>query len=111
MSLTPTLGTTLDTLFADIDSRRDADPEVSWTARLLAKGPVKCAKKVGEEGVELALAIVAESDEAVAAEAADLLYHMAVALAVRNIAPQAVAAALASRRGVSGLDEKAARTE
>ena len=105
------LGTAIDTLLADIETRRGADPETSWTARLLAKGTLKCAKKVGEEGVELALALAAESDEAVASEAADLLYHLCVALASRGIAPEAVATALAGRRGVSGLDEKAARTE
>jgi phosphoribosyl-ATP pyrophosphohydrolase len=105
------LGTTIDTLLADIEARRGASPEESWTARLLARGPIKCAKKVGEEGVELALAIAAESDEAVASETADLLYHVAVALAVRNIDPELVATALSNRRGVSGLDERAARPE
>lgn len=103
------LGSALDTLLADIAARRGADPDTSWTARLLAAGPAKCAKKVGEEGVELALAVAGESDDAVASEAADLLYHLAVALAVRNVSPEAVARVLASRRGTSGIEERARR--
>lgn len=104
-----TLGAALDRLVADVAARRGADPDTSWTARLLARGPVACAKKVGEEGVELALAVAAQDDAAVAAEAGDLLYHLAVALAARGIDPQAVADVLAARRGTSGVTEKAAR--
>ncbi|MGC6500134.1 MAG: phosphoribosyl-ATP diphosphatase [Henriciella sp.] len=93
-----------------IDARAGASPETSYTARLLAGGPLTCAKKAGEEGVEFALAISSEGDDAIAAEASDLLYHALVALRARGIDLDTVADQLIARQGLSGLDEKAART-
>lgn len=101
----------LDDLFAVLLSRRDADPADSYTARLLAKGPGKIAKKLGEEGVEAALAGACGAREEVVAESADLLYHLLVLWIARGIAPEEVWSRLAERSGVSGLAEKAARRE
>ncbi len=104
-----TLGSELDALAQTIEARRGEDPSKSYTAKLLTEGPPKCAKKFGEEAVEFALAVAAQDDAAVAAEAADALYHLLVALAARGVPPDAVAEALAKRRGVSGLEEKSGR--
>ena len=80
-----------------IDSRKGADPSESYTARLLS-GPLhKAAQKVGEEGVETALAAVAEDDAALAGEAADLLYHTLVVLAARDVPLGDVMAVLQER--------------
>jgi phosphoribosyl-ATP pyrophosphohydrolase len=103
------LGAELDALAETIAARRGDDPSKSYTAKLLAKGPLHCAKKLGEEGVEFAIAVAAQDDDAVAAEAADVLYHLLAALAARGVSTHAVAEALLGRRGVSGLDEKANR--
>jgi phosphoribosyl-ATP pyrophosphohydrolase len=107
--MTKTLGTALNTLLADVASKANSDPAASYTAKLLAAGPAYCAKKVGEEGVELALAIAGGSKDEVANEAADLLYHMVVALKAAGVTGEEIAAVLTSRRGLSGLDEKASR--
>lgn len=93
-----------------IDARAlDGDGASSWTAKLLARGPDAAAAKVAEEGGELAEAVRRESDERVASEAADVLYHVLVALRSRGVALDAVAAALEARQGTSGIAEKAAR--
>jgi phosphoribosyl-ATP pyrophosphohydrolase len=107
--MTDTLGAALDILLGDVASKANGDPNASYTAKLLAAGPAYCAKKLGEEGVELALAIAGGTQTEVAKEAADLLYHMAVALKAAGVSGEDVAAILASRRGISGLDEKASR--
>lgn len=86
-----------------------ASQDTSYTAKLLAAGPNTCAKKLGEEAVETALALVSEGEEAVASEAADLLYHLFVALRARGVALSHLGEALARRQGQSGLDEKASR--
>lgn len=99
----------LDALWATIEARRDADPEQSWTARLLAQGPAKCAEKFGEEAVEAVIAAVALDDAALRAEAADVLYHLLVLLAARDVPLSDVLDELAHRQGQSGLAEKAAR--
>ena len=104
------LGQVLERLFDVIESRKGADPSTSYTAKLLAAGPLKCAKKMGEEAVEVALAAVGEDEKALADEAADLLYHLLVVMAARRVTPRDVARALASREGVSGIEEKAARS-
>ncbi len=88
----------------------EGDPDRSYTARLVARGPQQCAKKLGEEGVEAALACAAGTREEFVGEAADLLYHLLVALASRGIPLSEVAARLAERRGVGGLEEKAGRS-
>ena len=107
--MTDTLGRALDRLLVDVSGKIDSDPNTSYTAKLLAAGPAYCAKKLGEEGVELALAIAGGTKEEVTNEAADLLFHMAVALKSVGVSGADIAAVLANRRGTSGLDEKAAR--
>ena len=80
-----------------IAERAAADPSESWTARLIAQGTKRIAQKVGEEGVETALAGVAGPDEELASEAADLIYHLLVLLHARNMVFQDVLDVLASR--------------
>ena len=80
-----------------IAERAAADPATSWTARLLAEGPKRVAQKVGEEGVETALAGAAGPDEEVCSEAADLIYHLLVLLRARNLVFQDVLDVLAQR--------------
>lgn len=100
----------LDKLFATILARRDAgDPAASYTARLLSKGVEKCANKFGEEAVEAATAAVSGDKDHLAAESADVLYHLAVLWAAADITPQQVYAKLQAREGQSGLAEKASR--
>ena len=100
---------TLDDLFATIKARKAADPDTSWTAKLLSKGPEKCAEKFGEEAVEAIIEAVRGDRQALTAEAADVLYHLLVMLAARDVALADVMAELARRQGRSGIDEKAAR--
>ena len=80
-----------------IAARRGADSGTSYTASLLASGPRRIAQKVGEEGVEVALAGVAESRDKVVAETADLLYHVLVLLAAREVTLGEVIAELERR--------------
>jgi phosphoribosyl-ATP pyrophosphohydrolase len=107
--MTTSLGHAFDVLLQDVASKAGGDPASSYTAKLLNAGPPLCAKKLGEEGVELALALVSADRAAIANEAADLLYHLAVALKSTGVDGAEIAAVLAARRGVSGLEEKAAR--
>jgi phosphoribosyl-ATP pyrophosphohydrolase len=99
----------LEKLFAVIESRRGADPASSYTARLLNKGRAKIAKKTGEEAVEVVVAALAEGRAEVAAESADLLYHLLVLWASVGVKPRDVWMQLAKREGVSGLLEKSMR--
>jgi len=101
----------IDRLFARIASRKTADPNISYTAKLLGKGRLKCAKKLGEEAIETCLAAVAEDRTALANESADLLYHLLVLWAACDLTPEEVYAALALREARSGLEEKAARKD
>ena len=103
------LGRVLQRLAATIDARAGADADTSYTAQLLAKGPAKIAEKIIEEGGELAFALTDESDDAVASEAADVLYHMLVGLRARGVSLDDIANMLAAREGTSGLAEKAGR--
>ena len=105
------LGEALDQLLADIDAKAKSDPTTSYTATLLSQGASSCAKKLGEEGVELALALAAGTEAEIANEAADLLYHLGVALTSRGLDATIVADVLAARRGQSGLAEKASRPQ
>lgn len=89
-------------LWEVLESRRGASPEESYTARLLAAGPERIAQKVGEEGVETALAGVARDDEGLVEEAADLLYHLLTLLLARGIEPDRVSRALVGRHWASG---------
>ncbi len=100
---------TLHRLAATIVARRGADPSSSYTASLLAKGSGKAAEKFGEEAVELVVAAVSRDEAGVTAEAADVLYHLLVLLAARDVPLDAVLAELERREGVSGHGEKAAR--
>ena len=99
----------IDRLFAAIETRKGADPSVSDTAKLLAEGRAKCAKKLGEEAVETCIAAMGEDRAALAAESADVIYHLLVLWAACDLKPDDVYRALAAREGRSGLDEKAAR--
>jgi phosphoribosyl-ATP pyrophosphohydrolase len=100
---------TLDRLFATIAARKGSDPSQSYTAKLLAAGVEKCAKKFGEEAVEAVIAATQQDKAELAKESADVLYHLAVLWAASGITPDDVYAVLKSREGQSGLDEKAAR--
>lgn len=101
--------TALHRLATTIQSRKGADPETSWTAKLLSKGPDKCAEKFGEEAVEAIIEAVKGDRERLTFEAADVLYHLLVMLAARDVTLDDVLAELDRREGRSGLDEKAAR--
>lgn len=104
-----TLGAALDRLAAIVAIRSTAAPETSYTAKLLADGPGQCAKKVGEEAIEVALAGSVCDGAALTSEAADLIYHLLVLLKSAGVEPEDVGAELLRREGVSGLDEKASR--
>ncbi len=99
----------LDDLDGRIAARAGAAPEESYTARLLADGPDRCARKFGEEAVELVVAAVAADRPGVTAEAADVLYHLMVLLRATGVPLGAVMAELERRTGQSGLEEKASR--
>jgi len=100
---------TLDRLFATIAARKGADPSQSYTAKLLAAGVDKCAKKFGEEAVEAVIAAAQNDTAELAKESADVLYHLLVLWAAAGIAPDDVYAVLKAREGMSGLAEKASR--
>jgi phosphoribosyl-ATP pyrophosphohydrolase len=99
----------IDRLFAAIEARKDADPSVSYTAKLLSQGREKCAKKFGEEAIETCIAAVGQDRAALTAESADLLYHLLVVWAACGLTPDDIYRALAAREGQSGLEEKAGR--
>jgi phosphoribosyl-ATP pyrophosphohydrolase len=100
---------TLADLERIIAERSSASPNDSWTARLLAKGPTRVAKKLGEEAVETVIAAVENDTGALIGESADLLYHLLVLLRARGVLVQDVLDELERRRAQSGLSEKAAR--
>ena len=104
------LGPTLDRLWQVIQSRRDADPQSSYTARLFARGRAKIAQKLGEEAVETVIEGVRDNPAALIGESADLLYHLLVLWADAGVSPSDVAAELARREGTSGIAEKRARS-
>ncbi|HEY9233697.1 MULTISPECIES: phosphoribosyl-ATP diphosphatase [Phenylobacterium] len=99
----------LERLAATIESRKGADPESSYTAKLLAGGIDRPAKKFGEEAVEAVIAAAQGDQAALASESADLIYHWLVLLTASGVSLDDVAAKLEAREGVSGLAEKAAR--
>lgn len=100
---------TLDDLYATILARKDADPTSSWTAQLLAKGPEKCAGKFGEEAIEAIIEAIKDDKAALTTEAADVLYHLLVLLAARDVPLSDVMDTLARRQSTSGIAEKASR--
>ena len=99
----------LERLFSVIEGRKGGDPAASYTAKLLAEGKPKIAKKLGEEATETVIAATAGTPADVARESADLLYHLLVLWAAAGVKPAEVWAELARREGTSGLAEKAAR--
>ena len=106
--------TALDRLAVTIAARKGAlsetsGPETSWTAKLLVKGPEKCAAKFGEEAVEAIIEAVKGDRDRLTAEAADVLYHLLVMLAARDVTLDDVLAELERREGTSGIAEKASR--
>ncbi len=100
---------TLDDLDVIIAERAKSADEASYTRKLVGKGVAKCAQKLGEEAVETAIAAVRQDREELAAEAADLLYHLLVVLNVSNVSLDEVMTVLANRTGQTGLEEKASR--
>ena len=99
----------IDDLYTLIRSRKTADPTSSWTAQLLAKGPEKCAEKFGEEAIEAIIEAVKDDKTALTNEAADVLYHLLVMLAARDVPLSDVMDVLAARQSQSGLAEKSTR--
>ena len=102
---------TLDDLARTIAARASADPSESWTAKLLAKGPEKCAEKFGEEAVEAIIEAVKGDRARLTSEAADVLFHLLVMLQSREVALSDVVDELERRQARSGLAEKAARAK
>ncbi|WP_238368024.1 phosphoribosyl-ATP diphosphatase [Mesobacterium pallidum] len=100
---------TLEELETIVAARAAASPDDSWTAKLLGKGPEKCAEKFGEEAIEAVIEAVKGDPERLASEAADVLFHLLVMLKSRDVALSDVMDELARRQGQSGLAEKAAR--
>jgi phosphoribosyl-ATP pyrophosphohydrolase len=101
----------LDALDALIRSRKGSDPARSYTAQLFADGRAKIARKVGEEAVETVVAAMGSDAGALTSEAADLVYHLLVLLADAGLSLDDVRAELARRTGMSGLTEKASRSD
>jgi phosphoribosyl-ATP pyrophosphohydrolase len=103
------LGPALDRLWQVIETRRGADPQSSYTARLFSRGRAKIAQKLGEEAVEAVIEGVGDNPAALVGESADLLYHLLVLWAAAGISPADVADELTRREGTSGIDEKRGR--
>lgn len=100
---------TLSDLVEIVDARSKADPSESWTAKLVAAGQQKAAKKLGEEAVETVIAAIEGDKAALTSETADLLYHLMVVLKIGGVALQDVMGELERRTSQSGLVEKASR--
>tara|TARA_R110002051_G_scaffold50724_3_gene97917 strand:- start:33663 stop:33971 length:309 start_codon:yes stop_codon:yes gene_type:complete len=101
---------TLNDLEEIIASRKLADPDSSWTAKLLSSGVDKCAEKFGEESIEAIIEAVKGDKAALTAEAADVLYHLMVMLAAADVALADVMDVLGNRQSQSGIAEKAGRS-
>ena len=99
----------LDRLYVVINSRKGADPETSYTARLFSRGRQQIAKKLGEEAVEALIEGIRGDKPKLIGESADMLYHLLTLWAAVNVKPQAVWNELARREGLSGIAEKASR--
>lgn len=99
----------IDELYHTILNRKNADPETSWTAKLLSKGDNAILKKVVEEAGEFSFAIKDGNENEIIYECADLVYHVLVALGHKNISPDRIKQELARRFGMSGIAEKNAR--
>lgn len=105
------LGEALARLWEVVDSRRGADPQTSYTAKLMARGRAKIAQKLGEEAVEAVIEGVKGDRAALVGESADLLYHLLVLWADLGLTPDDIARELARREGTSGIAEKKARAK
>jgi phosphoribosyl-ATP pyrophosphohydrolase len=103
------LGEALASLWATIEARRGTSPDTSYTAKLLAAGPAGVARKLGEESLEAIIEAVKGDGAALTRESADLLYHLLVLWAAAGLTPDAVAAELVRRAGISGIEEKRTR--
>jgi phosphoribosyl-ATP pyrophosphohydrolase len=103
------LGEAVERLWRVIESRRGADPNTSYTAKLFARGTAKIAQKLGEEAVEAVIEGVRGNPVALVGESADVLYHLLVLWAACGVTPADVAAELARREGTSGIAEKKSR--
>ena len=101
----------IDTLYHTIQERKNSDPESSWTAKLMNKGENTILKKVVEEAGEFSFAYKDDDESEMIYEAADLTYHMLVALAVKNISPDRIKQELARRFDMSGIAEKNSRSK
>ncbi|MGN6774495.1 phosphoribosyl-ATP diphosphatase [Rhizobium sp.] len=102
-------GFTLSDLERIVEERSKASPDESWTAKLVAAGQPKAAKKLGEEAIEAVMAAVANDRDNLTYEAADLLYHLLVVLKIAGIPLENVMGELERRTAQSGLQEKASR--
>lgn len=102
---------TLEELFNIVEERANASPDESWTARLLSKGPEKCAEKFGEEAVEAIIEAAKGNKTGLIKESADVIFHLFVLLRSQDITLSEVMDELTSRQFQSGLAEKAARSE
>ena len=103
-------GAVMDRLWNVVLSRREADPTISHSARLLSRGMPKVAQKFGEEAVECLIEAVSGNHDALVAESADVLYHLIVMWVAAGVEPNEVWAELERREGISGVAEKASRT-
>src|SRR6476660_4774343 len=101
----------LERLYAVIDSRKGADPDTSYTARLFSRGRQQIAKKLGEEAVETLIEGIRGDKPKLVAESADMLYHLLTLWASVGVKPAAIWAELDRREGLSGIAEKAARKQ
>lgn len=101
----------LDRLWAVVTERRQADPTVSHSARLLSRGTAKVAQKFGEEAVECLIEATAGNRTGLIGESADVLYHLIVMWVNAGVRPDEVWAELKRREGVSGIAEKASRAQ
>ena len=108
-ALTSELDHVLDRLYVVIDSRKGADPDTSYTARLFSRGRQQIAKKLGEEAVEALIEGIRGDRPKLVGESADMLYHLLTLWAATGVKPKAVWTELARREGLSGIAEKAAR--
>ncbi len=101
----------VDLLYHTIQEKKEADPMISWTAKLFSKGENTILKKVAEEAAEFCLAVKDKDKEQIVYECADLVYHSLVALALEDISPQLIRQELRRRFGISGIEEKRSRKE
>jgi len=106
---TNVMANTLTRLETIVHSRKDGNPGKSYVAKLFGKGRTKIAQKFGEESVETIVAALGEDDRALVGEAADVLFHLLILLAERDVPLADVLAELESREGLSGLAKKASR--